>query len=199
MRKKILSAVLAAALLLLHSVTAFAAGGTIFQDVPEDASYAEAVATLADLGILQGDNAGNFNPDSTITRAEAAAIICRLLGVEEEANALTDSQFSDVPSNHWSVGYVAKAAELGIIGGYGNGTFGPADPVTQQQVIKMLVCAWGYEKNAASLGGWPEGYVQVAEDLGLIENSAGISSAAASRSLVAEWAYNILYVYENVE
>ena len=199
MRKRILSTALTLPLVFLMSVTAIAAGNGPFPDVPEDAGYAEAVEALAELGVLQGDSTGNFNPDSTITRAEVAAVICRLLGVEETAKTLTNSIFSDVPSSHWAIGYVAEAAEIGIISGYGDGKFGPSDPVTQQQIIKMLICAWGYDADAERLGGWATGYAKVAEELGIIESANSISSAEASRSLVAEWIYNILYVYENVE
>ena len=199
MRKRIISTALFLTVLLLMPITAIAAGSGTFPDVPEDAGYAEAVEALAELGVLQGDNAGNFNPYSTITRAEAATIICRLLGVEEQAQARKDSVFTDVPSSHWAVGYIAEVVELGIVNGYGNEMFGPSDPVTQQQMIKMLVCAWGYKYDAERFGDWPNGYIQVAENLGIIEDADYISDAAASRSMVAEWAYNILYIDPYVE
>lgn len=199
MRKRIISAALFLTLLLLMPVTAIAAGSGTFPDVPEDAGYAEAVEVLAELGVLQGDNTGNFNPNSSITRAETAAIICRLLGVEEQAKTRIDSVFTDVPSSHWAVGYIAEVVKLGIVNGYGNKMFGPSDPVTQQQMIKMLVCAWGYEYDAENLGGWPNGYIQVAESLGIIEDADYIANAPASRSMVAEWAYNVLYIDPYVE
>ena len=187
-------------LLCLSMLCCVASADTwVFPDVPDGAPYEEAVLTLAELGVITGDNYGNFNPDKTITRAEAATIICRLLGAEYEAKAMTKVVFSDVPAKHWAVGYVAKAVELGIISGYGNGKFGPADPVTQEQMVKMLVCAWGYGDYALELGGWPRGYVAVAEELGMIESAEGISSAQAKRSLVAEWCYNILFLDTYVE
>jgi len=200
MKKRILTLALATiSLLLLVTSPAHMADHTSFPDVSMDASYAEAVEVLAGLEILKGDDAGNFKTNNTITRAEAATVIYRLLGVEEEAQSLSTSVFCDVPAGHWAAGYIAKAAELGIISGYGDGTFGPADPLTQQQIIKMLVCAWGYEYDAEDLGGWPNGYARTAESLGIIEDADYIANVAASRSMVAEWVYNILYVYENVE
>lgn len=161
-----------------------------FPDVPADASYAEAVATLVELGILQGDESGNFNPDNTITRAEAAAIICRILGVEDEAKIRTVSTFSDVLDSHWAVGYIAKAAEIGIIGGYGNGKFGPSDPITQEQMVKMLVCAWGWGDIASALGTYPQSYIEVAYNLGIADNIT--IGENATRKVVAILCYNTL-------
>lgn len=170
-----------------------------FPDVPENASYAKAAEVLVELGVFQGDSQGNFNPDNSITRAQAATVICRLVGVEEEAQTMTQQVFSDVPSSHWAVGNIAKAAELGIIGGYNDGSFRPSNPVTQQQMIKMLVCAWGYGPDAENIGGFPKGYIKIAEELGIIISSGSIGSIAASRSSVAEWCYQILSVDPFVE
>lgn len=171
-------------------------GGTAlaaeFPDVPADASYAKAVAELADKGIITGDENGKFNPNNTITRAETAAIICRLLGVEDEAKALTETSFSDVASSHWAVGYIAKAVELGIINGYGDGNFGPEDKVTYEQVVKMLVCAWGYDNMAEEEGGYPQGYLSVVfNGFGIIDSIPADTTQPAPRSLVAELAYKI--------
>lgn len=165
---------------------------TPFPDVPSDADYAEAVAVLAELGIFKGDRAGNFNPDQTISRAETAAVICRMLGVAEEAAQLTTVVFTDVPASHWAVGYVAKAQELGIIGGYGGGKFGPGDPVTYEQMVKMLVCAWGYGDDGQAAGGYPNGYLTLANELGITDDMHSSNSQWVPRSVVAQLSYNTL-------
>lgn len=161
-----------------------------FSDVPENADYARAVAVLAQMGILTGDHKGNFNPNDTINRAETAAIICRVVGVEEDAKALETEVFTDVPATHWAVGYVAMAAELGIINGYGNGTFGPGDPVTYAQMVKMLVCAWGWDEVAEKKGGWPGGYIQAADEYGYTEGITHNTNDVIARSVVARLVYN---------
>lgn len=170
-----------------------------FKDVPAGADYAEAVNTLADIGVLTGDENGNFNPNSTITRAEFATIICRLLGVDNEAKEIKQSSFTDVSASHWAVGYIAKANELGIINGNGDGTFSPESPVTQEQAVKMLVCAWGYEAEANEAGGWPNGYLSIAKDLGFTNDITINNSVAAKRSLVARIIYNALSVNKYIE
>jgi len=162
----------------------------VFPDVPPGAKYAEAVEVLHEMGIFNGDGNGNFNPDKTISRAETAAILCRMMGAEEDAKTMTSSPFTDVPSTHWAVGYIAKAAEAGIISGYSNGEFKPSNPVTYQQILKMLVCAWGWGGLAEEAGGWPNGYIQVANESGYTEGITHNPKDAASRSTVAQLIYN---------
>lgn len=159
--------------------------GTPFPDVSAEDSCATAVTTLYRYDIIRGDDKGNFNPNATISRAEYAAILCRLMGEEDTGSRQQPTVFSDILSNHWASGYVTWATREGILSGYGNGSFGPADPVTVEQVAKTLVCAWGYESAAQAAGGWPAGYVSVARELGMLEGISGSSSAAASRSTVS--------------
>ena len=136
-----------------------------FPDVDENANYAEAVEYLNDIGIMRGDNKGNFNPDNPVTRAEMATIICNMLN-ESEDLAVSDN-FTDVPTTHWANKYIAKASELGFISGYGNGKFGPEDTVTYAQAITMVVRAMNLEEYAIEAGGYPNGYISVAGDKGL--------------------------------
>lgn len=170
-----------------------------FPDVSVDASYAEAAATLYDMGIMTGDEEGNFNPDATITRGETAAILCRLMGVEDEAKQIRRQVFDDVPSDHWAVGYIAKASEMDVINGDGAGHFFPTSPVTYEQMVKMLVCAWGYGQQAEENGGWPDGYLYTANEIGLIDRFPEQTSAPASRALIAQLAYSVCNLPSNYE
>ena len=162
-----------------------------FPDVKQDADYAKAVEKLVSLKILSGDENGNFNPDNIITRAEAAVIICRMIGVEDILEST--SVFTDVPSSHWAAEYISKAAELEIISGYGDGTFGPDDPVTYEQMIRMLVSAWGYDDLAKKYGGYPDGYLQVAKEFNILNDVPYKKGEYAIRSDVAKMVYNSIY------
>ncbi len=146
-------------ILALTASTALAASG--FPDVAEDADYAPAVEYLNEIGVMSGDQNGNFNPDNTVTRAEMATIVCRIMGETEEIPSRED--FPDVPTDHWANGYVSKAAELGIVNGYDNGNFGPADTVTYEQAVTMIVRALGFEEEATIAGGYPKGYMTATE------------------------------------
>jgi len=183
--KKVLALVVVFAMMV--SSVAFAA---IYPDVAADADYANAVSVLSDLGMIKGDDKGNFNPDATITRAEFATMVTRLLGVEAAATGKAD--FTDVAADHWATGYIAMAQQQGIISGYGDGTFGPENPVKYEEAVKMLVCALGYEPMAASKGGWVAGYLTTAYQIGLLEDVSGTQGAGAPRSLVAQLCYNAL-------
>ena len=180
--KKVLALVIAFSMML--SVVAFAG----FNDVAEDADYAGAVELLSALDIIVGDDLGNFNPDKTISRAEMAAIICRIKGLEASANAAKGAtKFDDVAADHWASGYVNVANQNGVIAGYGDGKFGPEDEVTYEAAVKMVVCALGFEPMAAQKGGWPTGYLVVANTYKISEGVSG-----STRADVATLVYNAL-------
>lgn len=164
-----------------------------FPDVPANAPYAEAVQVLSEMGIIQGDTSGHFNPDNTVTRAQTAAFLCRLLGIEDTAKEKRATSFSDVPESYWASGYIAAIADMGIINGYGNGEFKPDNPVTCQQMLKMLVCAWGWQGIAEEQGGWPSGYVSVGREYGYTKNTNQSVEENATRSTVAMYIYNTLF------
>lgn len=163
-----------------------------FPDVPDTADYAEAVISLAAMGVVTGDGVGNFNPNASITRAETATIICRIMGAEDDARANRRQVYDDVPASYWASGYIATATELGVFNGDGTGNFRPNDNVTYEQIIKMLVCACGYEAEAQRNGGWPNGYIAVAEDLGITHGLSFRQTAYAPRRAVAQLTYNLM-------
>lgn len=164
-----------------------------FPDVEETAPYAEAAETVRELEIMIGDEKGNFNPNKAVTRAEMAAIVCRMLG--ETDNLITSETFLDVPPTHWSNAYISRAAELKIINGYGNGNFGPSDPVTYEQAVTMLVRFLDYEYEAKSAGGYPDGYIMIAQNLGLLEGINIKNGTALDRGNVAIIIYNCYHSY----
>lgn len=105
-----------------------------FPDVPADAWYAAAVNTLASLGMVSGDENGNYRPNDPITRAEFCVIA--LAFAYEPENAVC--YFGDVSRSDWFYTYVAQAASYGWIGGYTNGNFGPNDRITRAQVTTIV-------------------------------------------------------------
>lgn len=146
-----------------------------FPDVDANADYAEAVSYVSEVGIMVGDENGNFNPDKTVTRAEMAVILCNMLGETENLTA-GGSVFTDVPANHWANPYVVKAAELGLVTGYGDGRFGPDDTVTYEQAITMLIQSVNLGDEALKQGGYPNGFINVADQYGY---SNGLSIKAS--------------------
>ena len=103
----------------------------------------EAVAVLTGIGVIQGDDKGNFNPEGTLTRAEAATIITKVLDAADIK--ITTNKFTDVTADFWGMPYIAYCVGEGVVAGYGDGTFGPNDKLTGYQWATMLLRALGYE------------------------------------------------------
>ena len=191
--KKLLAMVLALVMTLsLCTVTnAFADD----KDINED--YAEAVDTLNGMGVFKGYEDGSFKPNGNITRAEVAAIIYRLYtgDVKDKQAGLYAGygSFSDMAGATWAAGYVGYCANAGFVKGYGNGKFGPSDPVTGYQALAMILRAVGYGKNGEFEGAdWELHVAQIAQQVGALDNVKGVSlKAAASRELVAELLFQV--------
>ena len=106
-----------------------------FKDVAPNAWYNTAVSTLCNMGALGGYEDGTFHPDSSITRAELTKIAT---GFFAEADAAYDGSFSDVRANDWFASAVAKGVELGLVGGYEDGTFLPNNSITRAEACTIV-------------------------------------------------------------
>ena len=148
---------------------------------------------MTGLGIMQGDENGEFRPDDPITRAEFSAVVTRMKEVEDQAVQQQETGFSDVPKSHWASGYIAIAQSLGIVNGMGDGTFAPESNVTYTDAAKMLVSALGYDVMAKEQGGYPLGYLTTAGSLGITKN-VKVGDGQALRGEIATMVYNALDV-----
>lgn len=163
-----------------------------FSDVPQESQLYDAVRLLSPLGIMSGYEDNTFKSSNALTRAEAAAIIVRLLKLHEDLEN-AETMFSDVPESHWASGYVNQAVANCIIEGQGDGTFAPEEKVTYHQFVKMLVCALCYEEMAIYNGGWNNGgYLYVAEKIGLTENETQNPDEHITRGEAALLCYKAL-------
>lgn len=109
----------------------------------ETQSYAFYVMKqLATYGVIQGDTEGRGNPGASVTRAEATAMVLRMLGIE--TNGAADAGFADVAAEQWFYGAVAKAKELGIVRGDSADTFSPQRNVSREEMTTMVARAVWY-------------------------------------------------------
>ena len=104
-----------------------------FADVQEGDWYNTSVSTMARLGILRGRTGDCFDPGAPITRAEFAAICARF----DTSGISGGSSFTDI-SGHWAQGEIARAAALGWIRGYEDGTFRPENYITRAEAMTMI-------------------------------------------------------------
>ena len=107
---------------------------TEFADVADTYWGAEAVDFVSSRELMNGVGNGLFAPDDKLTRGQ----LCQLLYNLEDASAFGDSTFTDVADGAWYADAVAWAAFQDIVSGYGNGAFGPNDPITREQLTVML-------------------------------------------------------------
>lgn len=104
-----------------------------FADVTEDSWYNTAVSTMAGMNILKGRTANSFVPQAPITRAEFAAICARFDSGKAEEN----SSFTDI-SGHWAEKEIERAATLGWVSGYTDGSFHPDAPITRAEAMTLI-------------------------------------------------------------
>lgn len=192
--KKLVSIFLALAMLLTFAPMNIIAAddASAFSDVKATDYYAQAATALAQLDILAGYPDGTFGAEKAITRAEMAAIVCRMIEKEADAEkAKGETAFDDVNSDHWASGYINIASKEGIINGDGNGKFRPEDDVKHEEAIKMVVCALGYGADVkVDPADWSKGYLDVAAEKGISAALKGTKGNASTRGDVAVMTYN---------
>ena len=188
--KKLLALVLALVMTLSLAVVG---SNAAFKDADKvNETYSEAVNVLSGMKVFQGYTDGSFQPTGDITRAEVAAIVYRLYtgDVTDKQASLyaTYNKFSDMDGAAWAKGYIGYCANAGLIKGYDDKTFGPADKVTGYQALAMILRAVGYDKNDEFTGAqWQLRVASTAQQAGVLVNVKGVDlNAAATRELVAE-------------
>ncbi|MDO8648637.1 MAG: S-layer homology domain-containing protein [Candidatus Peregrinibacteria bacterium] len=179
-------------------------GAQRFPDVPTDHDAAQAIAALAERGIIEGYPDGTFQPERTINRAELLKLLVAGLHsaeVQAEVNC-----FPDV-TNQWFSPFVCAAKRLGWIAGYPDGTFQPNKTVNRAEAIKMISSSLTSDLNAAtalprdvSPYTWYALYVRVGVKMGMIpEDRIFGPSAAMTRGDTALWIYRAMQNSEQGE
>ena len=150
----------------------------------------EAIDVLQTVGIMVGDENGNFNPDQNVTRNEMAVIMANLM----EYNVATykdTSPFTDVPS--WAEPYVAACYTNGITSGYSDTIYGGSDTVTTAQAALMLMKALGYFQYASDFGSdWQLATTRQGNAIDLFNGVDSGVTQAMTRNDVAQLVLNTL-------
>ena len=193
--KKFLSLVLA--LVMTMSLVTVSAGAKDFTDASKIA-YDEAVDVMSAVKVIDGYTDGSFNPSATLTRGAAAKIICNLILGPTTASALVAdaAPYKDVPTNHTFAGYIAYCQKTGIISGYADGTFKPANSLTGYAFMKMLLGALGYKADQEGYTGanWSINVAKRALNIGLADDLVGDFNGvkAVNREEACLYAFNTL-------
>ena len=176
MKHRFFGGTLALCLLLTMAVPAALAAS--YGDIAADHWAAEAVDRWSGYGIVTGDSRG-FRPDDNMTRAEAAAVFARLLGLSATEGALT---FPDVAADAWYADAIAKVTAAGIMNGM-DGRMQPDAPVTREQFFVMFARALGMKEQASTSGAasdggaWSAGWINALTDRGYVRgDGAGVNA-----------------------
>ena len=106
-----------------------------FTDLAANAWYTDAVAYVYRHDLMAGYGENLFGPDDDLSRAQLCQIIYNMEGQPATSGS---SVFTDVADGAWYADAVTWAASQGIVGGYGNGLFGPEDNITREQLASIL-------------------------------------------------------------
>lgn len=196
--KKVISAVSAIAL----SATTFASvsfAGS-YTDVADTAANAEAIEVLSALGIINGykdDATGDysFKPENPIKRQEAAKLFVAIQNMLDAAEGRKGTtKFADVDeTSAWATGYINLGVDKGYINGTSDTTYNPKGDIKYQDVIKVLVSIMGYKEDVVkSYGGYPNGYLSIADAEGITKGVSFDPTAPATRGNVAMLIYNAM-------
>jgi|GEM_PF-1263676 len=149
---------------------------------------------LSALGIIKGDADGNFYPDAYITRAELATVMCRITGQDGLKADVNNMLYKDVPSDYWAYNEIMILSNQKILGGDTDGYFVPEGRVLTEHAAKVLVNILGYTLQAESWGSYPNGYLAVAKNLGILKNVNAEMGKPLNRSQIAVMICNALDV-----
>ena len=156
MKKRVLSALLAAALTLSLVTPALAV-----------TSQDDAAQVLAALDIMTGDGSGNLNLSAPVTRAEFVKMLMAASPISV-GDVTYVSPYPDVPASHWAAPYVEAAVTAGYVTGYLDGTFRPSNTITLAEGVVMALRLLGYTNEDFS-GSFPAGQMAMYKTLDLDE------------------------------
>ena len=195
--KRVLSLALAAVMLMGMMVIGAGAANIEYTDA-ESIENAEAVEVLTALDVLGGYPDGSFKPEGTLTRAEAAAVICRIMLGADVAESLSTATapFADVKATNWAAGYLAYLKNLGVISGIGNNKYNPQGTVTVGEFAKMLLGAAGIDGQFTG-SSWLINVTVAAQQADILSSSDKVTDVA-TRDAVAGYTLNAMFVGEDV-
>ena len=189
--KKLKVCMLITCLIMCFSSITLAAN---FYDI-KGTKYEGVVDRVARLGIINGVSDKAFAPNKSITRAELAKMIVYTKGLQKYADTSgIKSNFKDT-KGHWAESYIATAADLELLKGYGDGTFKPDKEVSYAEVVAIVLRGLGYVNIDETEGSaWYSGYIKRMFEIELEEGIEEYKSyeSPAKRGDVAILWWNML-------
>lgn len=198
-------------------------GGEIAAEVPLNGQYAvlaysrsfldvgdhhwarTVIARMAAKHVIEGVGDTRFEPQKALTRAEFAAMLVRLLGLDPASGSGNTAGFADVPHEAWYASAVETAAQAGLVKGRSGSGYEPEGTVTRQEMAVMLVRAYELKAgqslaspaqngfaDADQIGAWAGGAVAAASAAGLLQGR-GDGQFAPQEQLTRAESVQVLY------
>lgn len=153
------------------------------------------ITELSMKNIITGYDHSEFRPKNSVTRAEAATMIAKSLGIAPVAG----TSFNDVSANHWASGYINAVYKKGIISGIGNGKYAPDAKITRAEISALLTKAYAMQASNSSVsftdikGHWAESSIIKVASSNLAkgyDDGSFKPDATATRAEFAQFIYN---------
>ncbi|OMF98804.1 Ig-like domain-containing protein [Paenibacillus sp. FSL R7-0337] len=125
--------------------------GVLYSDVPAGHWAADAIGQVTRSGIMKGYGGGSFKPNQTITRAEMATLLSRLITSAQDQAA----GFSDI-AGHWAQAAIERMSQAGIISGYEDGSFRPDQTLTRAEAVTIVNRALGIAPLTSAAQKWTD-------------------------------------------
>lgn len=202
--QRLTAAILTAALAMSLFVLPTSAAPGSFSDVADQKTAVNA-DILRLMGVVTGTGGNQFNPHGTLTRAQFCTMVMTFLQKGDEApRYATRTIFTDVTSTHWARSFVNMAASytvtegegentqrVPLVSGVGDGRFLPDAEITLAEAVTILLRALSYTSKEAGAV-WPQGYLDLANSIGLTDGVGLSASSSISRAQAAQLFVNAL-------
>lgn len=156
-----------------------------------DISNNTAIDYITDAGIVEGYEDGTYRPDNPINRAEFTKILIEA-SLGENPTDSADACFNDFTVDQWFSSYVCFAKEGGIISGYPDGSFGPANNIKLTEAAKILVNVFEIEKVDPVGEEWYSEFVETLINEKYIPDTFSYVSDEVTRGQMAEMIWRIM-------
>ncbi len=161
-----------------------------FSDV-DALPFGEAIEHLRKLEIISGYPDGTFRPNASINRAEFTKIIMHSRFADNSIRECDTQKytFEDVPSQAWFAPYICIAKKQGLIEGYPNGTFDPANNILFTEAAKIIVESFSLATQRREP--WYAPYVKSLSDAKAIPQSITKVDKTITRGEMAELIFRV--------
>ncbi|MEF3308914.1 DUF4855 domain-containing protein [Paenibacillus sp. GYB004] len=180
-----------------------------FDDVGKADWAYEAIRSLSAKHLVEGVSAHAFEPSRSVTRAEFATLLVRMLGLTKDASGAAPAfAFADVTRSDWHYDAIAAASDAGLIQGRSADAFKPQATISREEMAALMVRAYAYASGTRPAGTaaerysdesdiseWARADVYAASAAGLMQGTGDerfAAKSAVTRAEAAQAIYNLV-------